>query len=133
MLMYNALTTPCFRSIKLRTRRPNCPACGTVPQSERVGHIKETDYVAFCGGPRPDWVGRGVVDADDTERRISAKVRERLLADRFGVMVTLYPQALKATLSTATKQVRIIDVRPPTEFGICHLQGSISQYLDPCS
>ncbi|KAI0723680.1 hypothetical protein C8Q72DRAFT_858318 [Fomitopsis betulina] len=103
MLMYNALVTPCFRSIKLRARHSTCPACGTAGRNT----ISETDYIALCGGPRPDWVGRGMVDADDTNRRISAK-------------------NLKDALSTARKRVRLIDVRPPTEFGICHLPGSIN-------
>lgn len=122
MLMYNALVTPCFRSIKLRARHSTCPACGTAGRNT----ISETDYIALCGGPRPDWVGRGMVDADDTNRRISAKVSEWLYAGPLG-MTALCLQNLKDALSTARKRVRLIDVRPPTEFGICHLPGSISK------
>ncbi|KAH9838788.1 uncharacterized protein C8Q71DRAFT_752867 [Rhodofomes roseus] len=105
MLMYSAFATPPFRSIKLRTRQPTCTACGTLHESEWAGKIDETDYVAFCGGPRPDWLARGVEGADDREKRISAK-------------------ELHDALSTAGRRVRIIDVRPPTEFGICYLPGS---------
>ncbi|TFY53650.1 hypothetical protein EVJ58_g9335 [Rhodofomes roseus] len=105
MLMYSAFATPPFRSIKLRTRQPTCTACGTLHESEWAGKIDETDYVAFCGGPRPDWLARGVEGADDREKRISAK-------------------ELHDALNTAGRRVRIIDVRPPTEFGICYLPGS---------
>lgn len=134
MLMYNALATPCFRSIKLRARKPTCPTCGTASRSERRTTY-ETDYVAFCGGPRPDWVGRGMVDADDTNRRISAKVCRWFYTVPLSLTVfpTLCPQNLKDALSTSRKKVRIIDVRPPTEFGICHLQGSISKSPDQLS
>ncbi|KAH9925534.1 uncharacterized protein B0H18DRAFT_1008862 [Fomitopsis serialis] len=110
MLMYSALTTPSFRSIKLRTRRPTCPACGTVPERERVEKINDTDYVAFCGGPRPDWVARGVEGADDGIKRIRAT-------------------ELHEALNSSGRQVKVVDVRPPTEFGICHLPGSFNKFI----
>ncbi|KZT65865.1 hypothetical protein DAEQUDRAFT_746819 [Daedalea quercina L-15889] len=107
MLMYNALSVPPFRSIKLRSRRPSCPACGTISPSECVSQINEQDYVAFCGGPRPDWVARGMEGAEDGEKRIRAK-------------------DLKNALNVPERRVRIVDVRPSTEFGIHHLPGSIN-------
>jgi len=69
-----------------------------------VGKILDIDYVAFCGGPRPDWETRGLVNNDAT--RIRA-------------------EDLKIILDS-NREVRIIDVRPRTEFGICHLPGSIN-------
>ncbi|KAL5503872.1 hypothetical protein ACEPAH_7943 [Sanghuangporus vaninii] len=102
LLIYSALAFPPFRSVRLRSRRKNCPACGE--EGERIGKISELDYVAFCGGPRPDWVERGLV-MDGSRRRISAKdLSERLRND--------------------DNSVRIVDVRSPVEFGICHLPGS---------
>ncbi|OSX59064.1 hypothetical protein POSPLADRAFT_1152237 [Postia placenta MAD-698-R-SB12] len=103
MLMYSALGAPPFRSIKLRARRPTCAACGA--EGERVGRIEETDYVAFCGGARPDWVARGLA-----EGRPDSRVRAT---------------ELKRVLDSG-KHVRVIDVRPPTEFGICRLPGSMN-------
>lgn len=72
LLIYTALAVPPFRSIKLRSRRTTCPACGV--EGEKVGKIEEMDYVAFCGGERPDWVSRGLENGDSGSR-IHAKVR----------------------------------------------------------
>jgi len=36
-----------------------------------VKAIQDTDYVAFCGGPSPDWETRGLIDG---ATRIQAKV-----------------------------------------------------------
>lgn len=70
--MFSALSMTPFRTVKLRARRPTCAACGIL--GERVGKIEETDYVALCGGTRPDWLARGLVEGSP-ERRIKAKVR----------------------------------------------------------
>lgn len=70
--MFSALGMPPFRSVKLRARKASCAGCGN--EGERVGKIEETDYVAFCGGGRPDWLSRGLVEGDP-QSRIRAKVR----------------------------------------------------------
>ncbi|KAI0749905.1 hypothetical protein C8Q80DRAFT_1164574 [Daedaleopsis nitida] len=102
LLMFSAFAIPPFRSVKLRSRRATCPACGN--EGEKIGTIEETDYVAFCGGDRPDWVSRGLVDGTPSSR-IRAK-------------------ALRASLDDVAHTPRILDVRPRTEFGICHIPGS---------
>lgn len=71
LLLYSALSVPPFRSVKLRQRRPTCKACGNEGQKE--GPISQTDYVTLCGGPRPDWVARGLIEGTP-ENRIRAKV-----------------------------------------------------------
>ncbi|KAJ7702413.1 hypothetical protein B0H17DRAFT_923597 [Mycena rosella] len=108
LLLFSALGSPPFRSIKLRSRKPTCPACGNSEQ--KVGEIKKIDYVQFCGGPTPDWGSLGLL-AGDPDHRISVK--------DFG-------KALEAD----GDDVLIIDVRPPTEFGICSLPGSINVPLN---
>ncbi|KAH8117730.1 hypothetical protein DFH11DRAFT_1807791 [Phellopilus nigrolimitatus] len=105
LLIYSALAFPPFRSIKLRTRRKTCPACGD--EGERLGAISELDYISFCGGPRPDWVQRGLDVIDRTRRRIAA-------------------DELNKRISSDEHSVRILDVRSPVEFGICHLPNSIN-------
>ena len=75
LLLFSALAIPPFRNVKLRSRKPTCPACGK--EGQKVGEIHDVDYVAFCGGPRPDWETRGLVDADDGTR-IQAKVCRQL-------------------------------------------------------
>ncbi|KAG7089652.1 hypothetical protein E1B28_011314 [Marasmius oreades] len=100
LLIFSALGSPPFRSIKLRSRKTTCPACGD--EKQRIGEIKDIDYVQFCGGQTPDWQKRGLVEGS-TDQRISATVFKALI-DR--------------------EQVNVIDVRPKTEFGICHLPNS---------
>jgi len=103
LLLFSALRNPPFRTVKLRSRKPTCPACGK--ESRKMGEIQDIDYVAFCGGPKPDWETRGLVDASHATR-IQAK-------------------DLKAVLDSKD-EAQIIDVRPKTEFGICQLPGSIN-------
>jgi adenylyltransferase/sulfurtransferase len=71
LLVYSALGTPPFRSVKLRKRRATCPACGT--ESQKVGSIEDIDYVQFCGGDRPDWESLGL-QPGTAESRITANV-----------------------------------------------------------
>ncbi len=72
LLLFNALQTPPFRSIKLRNRKPACAACGLGAKTQ--GMIDATDYVQFCGGPLANWVERGLVPGS-VGTRISTKVR----------------------------------------------------------
>jgi adenylyltransferase/sulfurtransferase len=72
LLLFSALGTPPFRSIKLRSRKPTCPACGTA--EKRLGTISDIDYVQFCGGITPDWEKRGLIQGD-VGHRICTKVR----------------------------------------------------------
>jgi adenylyltransferase/sulfurtransferase len=71
LLLFSALGSPPFRNIKLRSRKPTCPACGTSDQ--KIGQIKEIDYDQFCGGATPDWESRGLTPGDPNNR-ISVKV-----------------------------------------------------------
>lgn len=103
LLIYAALGVPPFRSIKLRKRRAACPACGT--EGEKVGKVEDIDYVQFCGGPRPDWETLGLNPGSNTASRITANELRGIIESK--------------------KPVRILDVRPKTEFGICHLPLSI--------
>jgi adenylyltransferase and sulfurtransferase len=72
MLIFSALTMPPFRSVRLRTRRADCAACGSEKQDMKI--IEEMDYVAFCGGGQPDWETAGLLPGKAGER-ISAQVR----------------------------------------------------------
>ncbi|KZT19236.1 hypothetical protein NEOLEDRAFT_1078317 [Neolentinus lepideus HHB14362 ss-1] len=105
LLIYSALSVPPFRSIKLRSRRSTCPACGE--DGMKQGQIQDNDYVAFCGGGPPDWVKLGLVPGDK-DSRVSAKTLNDVLS------------------SDGISHVKVLDVRPRTEFGICHLPSSIN-------
>lgn len=120
-MVFSALSVPPFRTIKLRERKPTCAACGV--DGQRLGAIHETDYVAFCGGPRPDWEARGLV-AGNPGHRLSAQVKffNFTLPGKFSTV----SQELHKRLESQ-EQCVLLDVRPKTEFGICHLPGSLSK------
>ncbi|EGN99033.1 hypothetical protein SERLA73DRAFT_181808 [Serpula lacrymans var. lacrymans S7.3] len=101
MFLFSAISVPAYRAVKLRSRRKTCSACGE--EDAKIGTIEETDYVAFCGGQRPNWEERGLIDDKPGFR---AKVK-----------------SLKDDID-ANGNVCVIDVRSPTEFGICNLPGS---------
>ncbi|KAH6913236.1 molybdenum cofactor synthesis 3 [Coprinopsis sp. MPI-PUGE-AT-0042] len=103
MLIYNALSSPPFRSIKLRSRRETCPACGP-SKDQSSTTIQETDYVQFCGGSRPNWEERGLQPGPSASDRITVEnLQEHYQSE---------------------KAFELIDVRPTTEFGICSLPNS---------
>ncbi|KAI0833755.1 hypothetical protein BC628DRAFT_1307797 [Trametes gibbosa] len=104
LLMFSALATPPFRSIRLRARKASCPACGN--EGEKIAKIEEKGYIAFCGGERPDWVSRGLVEGGSRTRVCAKELRD--------------------VLNNRQRSVCVLDVRPRTEFGICHLPGSIN-------
>ncbi|KAF8226423.1 hypothetical protein L208DRAFT_1301994 [Tricholoma matsutake] len=107
LLLFSALGTPPFRSIKLRSRKPTCPACGTA--EKRLGTIRDIDYVQFCGGRTPDWEQRGLIQGEEGHR--------------------ICTKELDAALKSG-KSIQILDVRPKLEFGICNLPSSINVPLN---
>lgn len=72
LLTFSALKPVPFESIKVRSSKPLCPACGT--EGGGIGEIQKTDYVQLCGGPTPDWEQRGLVEGA-LGLRTNAKVK----------------------------------------------------------
>jgi len=101
LLLYSCLSPTPFRTIKIRSKKLDCPACGHDGQKKL--DVENTDYVSFCGGSSPNWVERGLVVLDPTSR-----IRVNELKD----------------LLASQSRVTIIDVRSSVEFGICNLPGS---------
>lgn len=71
MLIYSALSPSPFRSIKLRSRKPDCRACG-VGRKQQL--IDQEDYLEMCGFYPPDWESLGLVKGE-AGHRITSKVR----------------------------------------------------------
>jgi len=101
MLLFSALSFPAYRTVKMRTRRPDCIACGN--KGANIDLIETTDYIASCGGVRPNFEATGLLPGSPGQR-----IRVQELHD----------------LVSSNKPPFVIDVRPETEFGICHLPGS---------
>lgn len=100
LLIFSAYSTPQFRTIKLRSRRPNCAVCSTTAsvtlESVRSGSM---DYVFFCGTVDPE-------DILSSEERVT-------------------PLEYDKDHTTDTGRY-IIDVRDKVQFDICSLENSIN-------
>jgi adenylyltransferase/sulfurtransferase len=100
MLLFSANSSPPFRTLRLRSRRPQCFACSSSSdltlQSLSSGSL---DYVLFCGMTTP-------VRVLEPEERISALDYSVLLK--------------------SGKKHILVDVREKVQFDICSLDGSIN-------
>ncbi|TFK40097.1 hypothetical protein BDQ12DRAFT_680344 [Crucibulum laeve] len=103
LLLFSALGSPCFRSIKLRSRKPSCTACGSKAYDRSI--MLGTDYIQFCGGVHPDWEQQGLTIGDASHR--------------------INVNDFKGILNSG-RPINLLDVRPKTEFGICQLPSSIN-------
>jgi len=104
LLLFSSLSQPPFRSVKLRSRKDDCTACGVAKKSELPHMI---DYVQFCGGNNPDWEAQGL-RLGDPHKRVTAK--------DFKIILSI------------DEPKRLIDVRPEIEFGICRIPGFMSMF-----
>ena len=94
LLLFNALKMR-FRELKLH-KNPGCALCG--PNRTITQLI---DYEQFCG------LGRGQTNGSETE----------------APSLEITAEELKALLDSS-KPVKIIDVREPHEYDICHISGA---------
>ncbi|KAL4807867.1 hypothetical protein BDV18DRAFT_109559 [Aspergillus unguis] len=99
LLIFSAYSTPQFRTIKLRSRRPNCAVCSSEASVTLEG-VKSgsMDYVFFCGSVYPE-------DLLSSEERVT-------------------PLEYQKGYSAANRH--IIDVREKVQFDICSLDNSIN-------
>ncbi|KAL2004651.1 hypothetical protein VTN00DRAFT_3179 [Thermoascus crustaceus] len=102
--IFSAYSTPLFRTIRLRSRRPNCAACSanaTVSlESLRSG---STDYVLLCGSTTPTAL---------------LSPNERITPEEY--------QKKHAEPVSPSKRHTVIDVREKVQFDICSLENSIN-------
>ncbi|KAI9053573.1 hypothetical protein LZ554_002527 [Drepanopeziza brunnea f. sp. 'monogermtubi'] len=98
MLLFSANSSPAFRSVRLRARRPKCFACSSEPglslESMTSGSL---DYTLFCGVSSP-------TNLLNTEERVEAKEYHDVKGNHH----------------------LLIDVREKVQFDICSLEGSIN-------
>ncbi|PLB49062.1 molybdopterin synthase sulfurylase [Aspergillus steynii IBT 23096] len=107
LLIFSAYSTPQFRSIKLRSRRPNCAVCSS-EATVTLDSVTSgsTDYVFFCGTVSPE-------SLLSPEERISPLEYQ-----------TLYPQV--AQTPEPGNEATIIDVREKVQYDICSLEKSVN-------
>ena len=126
LLLFSASASPPFRSIRLRTRRATCTACSVkatiTPDSLESGAL---DYAQFCGTVDPV----NVLQPD-----------ERISASQYAVRMKQQQQRVddaglgRKEAGSGWKHV-LVDVRDPTQFGLCQLPKStnipISDLVSP--
>ncbi|KAF2764200.1 hypothetical protein EJ03DRAFT_282503 [Teratosphaeria nubilosa] len=99
LLTFSAYSIPQFRSVRMRRRKVDCPACSCQATITRQGLRGDSlDYVAFCGTAAP-------VNILPSSNRITARDFSRLPTDGSNVL---------------------IDVRNETQYAICALRGSVN-------
>lgn len=98
--LFSAYSFPPFRSVKLRSRKPSCAACGTSPTVTRASiESGSFDYAFFCSTSSG---GLNLLDADE---RIS---------------VLEYQKVRESGLDHT-----VLDVRVEGQFLLCALPGSV--------
>lgn len=108
-----------LRTIKVRAQKPTCPACGTFPSADpSTLSTASSRWAAFLAHPEGHWEGWEDPLCDMPGVGCSSLRREGTRRIRAG--------ELAAVLESGA---RILDVRSKAEFGICHLDGSISGLL----
>ncbi|KAJ5151484.1 uncharacterized protein N7482_010736 [Penicillium canariense] len=112
--IFSAYSNPLFRTIRIRSRRPNCAVC-SAEASVTLDTITSgsTDYVFFCGSANASsFLG--------PDERISAReYSERHLQSISG------SNGSSDQLPTRRAHT-IIDVRDKVQYGICSLEDSIN-------
>ena len=101
LLLYSAYGNPPFRSIRLRGKRAQCPACSDTATITRKSLTSGSlDYAKFCGLTIPS-------EVLDENYRISAKEYSRVREHK-------------------SKEHLLIDVRERVQYDLCHIKGSIN-------
>ncbi|KAJ5682193.1 MoeZ/MoeB [Penicillium macrosclerotiorum] len=112
--IFSAFSSPLFRTIRLRPRRPNCAVCSNEAAVTRDTITSgSTDYVFFCGSAN-------LPALLDPEERISALEYSKKYTQHLSQDVQSSGHAMDSARHT------VIDVRDKAQFGICNLEHSIN-------
>ncbi|RYP52902.1 hypothetical protein DL768_001998 [Monosporascus sp. mg162] len=109
LLLFSAYSTPPFRSVRMRGRRPDCVACspGSTLTLEELSS-GSLDYVQFCGVRTP-------INILNPEERVSA--------------AEYYGRVLRAERSGAQRRGQghlLLDVREREHYDIASIPGSVN-------
>lgn len=101
LLIYSAYSSPPFRTMRLRGKRPNCPSCSASATITRQSFTSGSlNYASFCGIASP-------VKILSDEERISAQEYREIVKD-------------------TSKMHTLIDVREKTQYDLCHIEKSLN-------
>lgn len=112
LLLFSALAPQQFRSVRLRSRRPDCAACSAQAKVKKESLSSGSlDYVAFCGVTRPVQV------LAPEERMEVGELRDRIYAQTADSERNEEERSPTPTL---------VDVRERVHFELCSLPGSVN-------
>lgn len=101
MLIFSATSPRPFQTVRLQSRRKDCPACSSQATISAESLTSgSTDYVAFCGV-------RSAVRILPPEQRLT-------------------PTDYAAKIGTNTMAQDLVDVREKVQYDLCHMHGSIN-------
>ncbi|KAH7341869.1 hypothetical protein B0J17DRAFT_567982 [Rhizoctonia solani] len=120
MLLFTGLSPRPFRNIKLRPRQPKCPGCSTHPPRNLPQNLPVSEFMTNATSLEDSYNQYCDIGGSHFDDPILAGVREGEPGTRVKASV------LASTAPKSPKSVKIIDTRPPTEFGICSIPGSIN-------
>lgn len=108
LLLFSAYSSPIFRSIRLRTRKPKCAACSAQSTiSTEALNSGSLDYVQFCGS-------LNAIDTLSPRERVSAESYAKI---RSGV------NPFTGTVSSRDSHI-LVDTRESVQFELCNIDGS---------
>lgn len=107
--IFSGYSSPPFRTIRLRSRRPTCAACSASP-SVTLDTVKSgsIDYAFFCGATNPTTL----LSPDERISPLDYRVK--------------HPEIPPEHLVPRAGNQMLIDVRDKAQFDICNLENSIN-------
>ena len=113
MLIFSAVSSPPFRSIRLKGKRSGCSACSDEASiTAEALRSRTLDHVAFCGVRNPVCI----LSPDD---RVSARDFEALI--RMEPHVAVHDRS-----KMKERDYVLLDVRDEAQYGLCALDGSLN-------
>lgn len=133
LLLFDALSCS-FRSVKLRSRRPECAACGHSP-SITADSLPGYDYIAFTGQGYNDKAPPALellppsqrISAAELAKLLPAQLRSRQTGTAAtDHTISAFSDATATSDGADRQRPLLLDVRPKEQFSIASLPGSVS-------
>ncbi|WWC67725.1 uncharacterized protein I206_101637 [Kwoniella pini CBS 10737] len=106
--LHHLCSNPLIRTIRMKGPSPKCIACG--PNATITDDLDVYGYESFCSGAMGP-------DVDDESGLVDGAEGDRINVKELAVLLDR---------KDPSTNISLIDTRPPVEFGICSLPGSIN-------
>ncbi|WWD07897.1 hypothetical protein V865_006004 [Kwoniella europaea PYCC6329] len=103
--LHHLCSNPLIRTIRMKGPSPKCIACG--PSATITDDLDVYGYESFCAGAMGP-------EVDEETGLVEGREGERINVKELSVLLS------------SDSQISLVDTRPPVEYGICSLPGSIN-------